>query len=631
MQRFFERLIAFLSELQRRKVYRVVLLYCIGAYAVLELSDIVFPVLGAPDRALALVLAVVVAGLPIAALLGWMYDVTQAGVRRDPKDRRPEPYSSMGRAVRVVALLAVSGLLGWASWSLADDSTEAEPGPAASELDAPGNDPRRIAVLYFDAHGEAEELRYLAAGLTESLSHELATVPGLEVTSRSDVKPFRDNPVSVDSIARTLGVGTLVEGSVMQEGNTIRTTVQLIDGRTGGHLDSRVVEGSADEIFAFQDALADSVARGLRRHLGREIRIRGARAATESQEAWTLYQRGNGLLDAYESDKRLGAEEGRYTLMRADSLLAAAITADPDWVEPKVARVAVATQLASLGGPQPGALDTVWARRALRRGERVLDEHPESAAAYELRGWTWLRLAGTPGAGSARMFLDSAFADVERAVEIAPERAGPWWIMSETLLHQGRFAEAVEAANRAFDADVFLDVEASTLHALFYATLQPGPTDDAIRWCDEGLRRFPDGPNFLRCRLLIMGTFPQVEPDVDRAWELFRQLLDAVPDREEEDWRLFGGAHVAQVLAREGLADSARAVLRAVRGEVTPPRLATHEAKVHLLLGDEEEALRLLRLSLTYDSDTSYLARDWWFEELHDNPGFRELVGLGPG
>lgn len=629
MQRLIERLAAFLSELKRRKVYRVVVVYCVGAYAVIELSDIVLPVLGAPESALALVLALAVAGLPIALLLGWMYDLTQSGLLRDPGDRHPTRSRAAGVA-RVVVVLACSGLLGWASWTLAADSPLGGEAAGAPELIVPRNDPRRIAVLYFDDHSEGQKLGYLAAGLTESLIHELSGVSGLEVTSRSAVKPFRDRPVSTDSIVAALGVGSLVEGSVTQEANTIRATVQLIDGKTGVHLDSRVVEGSADSIFAFQDALSDSVGRALRRHLGQEVRLRGARAGTESQAAWTLYQQGNDLLMVQErTEDQLDRMENTETLLRADSLLAQAQAADPHWVSPELARVQVVTRLASLGGPRPGALDTAWAREAIHRADRILQEHPNEAGAYELRAWTRLRLAGTPGAGSYEGLLDSARADVERATRIDPDRAGAWWVLSEILINKGRFAEAVEAADRALATDVFLDVEESAVHTLFYSTLQLGPVDEAIRWCDEGHRRFPDNPNFVRCKLLILGTFPQVEPDVDRAWALFDELLGVSSERSRESFRLFGGAHVAQVLARAGLADSARAVLRAIRGPEPPPPLASHEAKVQLLLGDQDEAVRLLRLYLTFDPDTAYLARDWWFEELHDHPGFQELVGIG--
>lgn len=630
MQRLIERLVALLSELKRRKVYRVLIVYCVGAYAVLELSDIVLPVLGAPENAMALVLALIVAGFPIALLLGWMYDLTQAGLQRDPRDRRPVRYTRSGRLARILVVVAASGLLGWASWSLAREPAEAEAGVTAeSELDIPPGDPRRIAVLYLDDHSEDHGLDYLAAGLTESLIHELSSVPGLAVSSRNAVKPFRgERSVSLDSILRALDVGSLVEGSVTREGDRLRATIQLIDGRTGSHLSSQVVEGPADSIFAFQDELADSVSRALRRRLGREIRLEGARAGTESQEAWELYQRAGALMERWERMKDyLGPGESDDVLARADSLLERARELDPDWEEPGVLRIHMAFRLADIGDPGPGWLDEVWADTAIARADRLLASHPRNARALELRGATRLRLFTTPGVATGGL-LDRARADLERSIQIEPDRASSWARLSETLIYQNRYVEAWEAAERALEADVFLETEESTLHKVFYAYLQFGPFDEADELCDRGYERFPGSLNFIRCKLLVLGTFPQVEPDVDRAWELFEELLDAAPERSRGAWRLFGGMHVAQVLARAGLADSALSVLRAVRGDQVPAPAAGHEAKVHLLLGDEAEAVRMLERYLQFETDTAYVAQDWWYEGLHENPRFRALVGL---
>lgn len=630
MRRLIQRIKGLLSELKRRKVYRVVVLYTAVAYGVVGLADITLPVLGAPEGSLDLVLALAVAGLPIALLLGWTYDLTRGRFQRDPEDERAK-RSRTRSIITTLAVLATSGVLGWASWTLwhLPTGTGTAPREAADNGAVPRGDPRHIAILYLDDYSPDGDLGYLAAGLTESLILALGNVPGLTVTTRNAVKPFRDNPVPLDSMISILGVGSIVEGNVTRSGDEVRATVQLIDSRSEAHLSSQVVEGSMDDLFALQDAVTDSVARTLRRHLGREIRLRGARAGTSNQEAWTLYQRANDLLLTQDRNKnQLNREENLEVLARVDSLLVQAEDEDGDWIEPRVGRLEVAVREAAVRGPRPGFLDTTWARIAIRQANQLLTEDQDAARALELRAWVRLRLAGTPEAGAYHALLDSAVVDTDRATRINPDAAGAWWVRSEALIYKGRFAEAVQAANRALEADVYLDVEASAVHTLFYATLQLGPVDDAIRWCDEGHRRFPDAPNFIRCKLLILGTFPQVEPDVDRAWAWFRELMEAAPGRTRPSWRLFGGAHVAQTLARAGLADSARVVLRSIRGSETPPELGTHEAKVQLLLGNETEALRLIRLNLTVDPDTAYLARDWWFDELHDNPEFRALVGL---
>jgi TolB-like protein len=629
MQRFFQRLGAFVAELKRRKVYRAAAVYLVAAYATIELADILLPALGAPEGTFRLVLILVAAGFPVAVLLGWMYDLSAVGLQRDPEDQRTAPSSRRrARVVAVVAAIGAALLLGWSAWSLQPDDVDAAP-----PSDTPALDPRRIAVLYFDDHSQDGSLGYLAAGLTESLLHELGTVEGLEVSARSSVKPFRSEPVSTDSIVSLLGVGTLVDGSVTGSGDSVRAVVHLIDGRSGTHLDSRVVEGTLEDPLAFQDSLARSVARGLRKHLGREIRMRGSRARASSADAWAAYRRGQELVTALQSTRDADQREAEQVLLRADSLLARAAALDPDWPEPPLARVGVARALAVRLAPRPGAVDTAWAREAIARANTILEEDPDAPEVLEERGGIRLLLAGTPGVENRASLLRAAEADLRRAVDLAPELSPAWWKLSEVLIQGARFTEAIDAAARAFDSDVFLQVEEEALHSLFYATLQLGPREEAVRWCDEGRRRFPENVNFVRCKLLILGTFPQVEPDVDRAWELYHELLALSPEPSRETWRMFGGAHLAQVLARGGQPDSARAVLRAVRGVEPPAHLASHEAKVHLLIGDEERAIRLLRRYLTVDPDTTYLARDWWFEGLRDNAEFRQLVGLdaGPG
>jgi hypothetical protein len=92
---------------------------------------------------------------------------------------------------------------------------------------------------------------------------------------------------------------------------------------------------------------------------------------------------------------------------------------------------------------------------------------------------------------------------------------------------------------------------------------------------------------------------------------------------------------VATALARAGLADSARSVARAARGDATidPTRdLSLAEASVHMILGDHDEALRLLSTYVAANPQfRATMAKDqtWWFRDLRSDPRYRTLVGLG--
>jgi len=90
---------------------------------------------------------------------------------------------------------------------------------------------------------------------------------------------------------------------------------------------------------------------------------------------------------------------------------------------------------------------------------------------------------------------------------------------------------------------------------------------------------------------------------------------------------------VAAVLARAGMADSARHVAARSHGspEIDPTRdVELYGAFVYTLLDDKDRALKSLKIYLTANPERrSNLADDsgWWFRSLQDDPRFQTLVG----
>ena len=115
--------------------------------------------------------------------------------------------SSRWRRVLVPAVATLVVVLGaWVAWQ--------RWGQFATASTPPPPDPTRMAVLYFSDRSENGTLRHVAHGLTEALIDKLSTVSALNVVSPSGVRPYSDKYIPLDSIARLLRVGTIVEGSV---------------------------------------------------------------------------------------------------------------------------------------------------------------------------------------------------------------------------------------------------------------------------------------------------------------------------------------------------------------------------------------------------------------------------------
>src|SRR4029077_1782349 len=107
-----------------------------------------------------------------------------------------------------------------------------------------------IAVLPFANMGRDADDEYFSDGLAEEIINSLAQVPGLKVIARTSAFAFKGKNEDVRRIAETLGVSTVLEGSVRRAGNRIRVTAQLIHAADGSHLWSQRYDREMSDIFA---------------------------------------------------------------------------------------------------------------------------------------------------------------------------------------------------------------------------------------------------------------------------------------------------------------------------------------------------------------------------------------------
>ena len=533
--------------------------------------------------------------------------------------RRLAPRRWTGVVV-AAALTVAAGRWAWARWS----GSPSLPVPAARL------DPTHVAVLYFEDLSEGRTLRHVAGGLTEDLIDQLGQVDALRVISSSGVAPYRERSVPLDSIARTLGVGTIVTGSVGRSADRLRVAVRLIDAANGNQLRSQTLERPWGDLFVLRDAVAQQVSRFLREELGQEVQLRQRRAATGSVAAWELVQRAQRQWDDARALRLSGDEGGADALLATgDSLLARAEAFDPAWVEPVLLRGWLAAERASLLGVGSGAPRPFWIRVGLEHAERALARRPAYPPALELQGTLlakqWLLTQAGGGAGA----VDAAERDLRAAaVPANPSQGRAWSALSQLLQARGKVAEANLAAERAYRADAFLRDAAEIVYRLYYTSSDLDRQADALRWCSEGRARFPGDWRFAYCQLAMLLWPGGERPDVDRAWGLVADLerLSTPADRAAYTprWHLL----VAGVLARAGRPDSARAVIGRSRAAApNDPEMDYNEAVARTLLGERARALSLLGSYLkAMPQVRDYLGADPAFRGLRDDPRFQALI-----
>ncbi len=528
--------------------------------------------------------------------------------------RRPWVIASVG------ALLVALGAVG--AWRLS---------PSRPRAGAEGGlDPRRLAVLYFEDDSPGKDLEYVADGLTEGLIDELTRVPGLTVISRNGVAPYRNADLARDSIARALGVGTLIVGSVEPEGrDRLQVTARLVEGSSGADLQRTSFVLPRADLLAIRDSALDQVAGILREGLGEEVRLRERKAGTSSVPAWALLQRAERTRKEGTALLRDSAAAALARLSRADSLLAEAERADPNWPEPIVLRGQIAYQRARAAETLPDLNRAV--QEALGHAERALELAPDDPKALELRGTThyfhWI-LHVTPDPQAAARELAGAKQDLEKAVQIDPTLASAYSTLSHLYYQTDDVPSALLAAQKAYEQDAYLSAANDVLWRLFLGSYDLEQFTQAQRWCQEGARRFPGYYRFTECQLWLMTT-PAVESEPKRAWELLGRVDSLTPEAERAAIHHRAMMVVGGALARAGLKDSARHVLVAARGghEVDPNQeLLSFEAFARTLLGDDDEAIDLLKRYVAANHPFKAGADvHWWWRRLQANPRFREL------
>ena len=319
-----------LEELRRRKVVRVGLAYVMASWALLQVVDVVAPILEVTDATVQVLFWLLVAGFPVAVFLAWAFELTPEGIRSTERARAEYGEAQHEEAIqkRRNRLAYLSGIIGPAMliggglgaaavWTFVRPSSDLEAVEVSAET-LP-----TIAVLPFTNMSPDENNAYFAAGVHEEILTRLSRLKNLRVISRTSVMRFDDTEDGIPEIAEMLGATHVVEGSVRREGNEVRVTAQLIEGRTDQHLWADNYDRTLDRIFEIQGQLATSIVAALETELTpREAALLGDDTPADI-EAYELFTRAR-LID---QTVHFMAFERR---LEAIELLNRAVSLDPE-------------------------------------------------------------------------------------------------------------------------------------------------------------------------------------------------------------------------------------------------------------------------------------------------------------
>jgi adenylate cyclase len=419
---------SFVSELNRRNVTRVGAAYGVAAWLLLQVVDVVLPVIEAPEWVAKSLLLLLAIGCPIALIFAWAFELTSEGLKfeRDV-DRSSSITANTGRKLDFVII----GILSVALVIFAVDKFIWQKSP----VEETASQKRSIAVLPFaNMSGDSEQL-FFSDGITEEILNSLVRVKGVSVASRTSSFKYRGDVTSIPDIAEELGVLFILEGSVRRSGNQLRITAQLIDAEADRHLWSETYDRQENEIFEIQSDIANAIAKAIQTEMGIDVSANiSTRKLTEDMNAYDLYLKGQlalqrrsriqDVLDSVDYFEQAVALDPEFA--DAWAYLSAAYATAPSWtLENDLAQF---IELSERAADRALALDPDQALAYLVKASNVVGEQPYDLSAgltmYELaiekddanplaHNWQGIQLllAG---------YIDEGIAAQQRCLEIDP-------------------------------------------------------------------------------------------------------------------------------------------------------------------------------------------------------------------
>jgi TolB-like protein len=467
-----------------------------------------------------------------------------------------------------------------------------------SSASGPGTDPslgptKSIAVLPFINLSTDRENEYFADGLTDEVTADLSKLRALRVISRTSAMTFKGTAKDVKTIARELGVGYILEGSVRRAGSRLRITAQLIEAGTDHHLWADTFEGSVEDIFAFQERLARVIVEALKLQLS-------------ADEDRRLAERPIGDLHAYECYLQARQEGWRWrrdAIDHAIRLLHNGLT-----IVGENAGLYAALGLVYLQYREAG-LD--FGERPLQEAEvcarKVFVLAPESASGFQLRGYIHY----------SRGRIQEAVRDLKAALEIDPNSADTLLLLSNCYLISGKVSIARPLIDRLLAVDPLTPLS----HCLpGYADAMDGNLAAAV---EPYRRMFEMDPGNPMGRLFYVWALA-----MNRRMDAIGPIVEAFPAETRSSVPARLAFFLAQALAGNG--PTASAVLTpeieaiATATDVFPRLLAQGYA----LAGESERALHWLAIAVDRGFiNHPFLARhDPFFESIRNDPRFQKLM-----
>jgi serine/threonine protein kinase/tetratricopeptide (TPR) repeat protein len=340
--------------------------------------------------------------------------------------------------------------------------------PGAAAPAEPVKAANSIAVLPFVNASPDPDTEYLCDGITESIINSLAQLSQLKVTPRGTAFRYKGKDTDPQSAGRELNTRVVLTGRVMQRGETLVVSTELVDVAEGSQPWGERYNRKLADIFELEEEIARKISESLRMKLTGDEQKRLGKRYTENSEAYQLYLRGR----HYWIKRTIeGMKKGAEYFQQAIDL-------DPGYALAYAGLADCYIMLSSYIAipPREGhAKARAAATTAMALDSELAEAHVSWGFIRFLHDWDW----------------PAAERELRRAIELNPSYwQGPYWY-SIILAAGGKHAEAEVQIRRAQELD---PLSAAVGHVAGLISLLAGRFDQSVDRCLKGIEIDPSYP-----------------------------------------------------------------------------------------------------------------------------------------
>jgi len=449
-----------------------------------------------------------------------------------------------------------------------------------------------IAVLPFENQDHDRDTDYLSDGVTESIINSLTQLPNLKVIARSSVFRFKGQTTDPFVAGKELGVRAVLTGRIMQRGDDLMISTELVDVRDNKQLWGEQYNRKVSDLLAVQRDIASEISSNLRLRLTGTDANRLSKQYTDNAEAYQLYLKGLFFLNKRtEEDSRKAIDYFQQVIVK-DPNNALAYTALSDVYSHLVFPLGSVPP----GEAMPKAKEA--ASHALAIDNALGAAHASMAYEVFFYEWNW----------------PLAEREFKRAIELDPNNADAHHWYSHYLMSQRRFDESLVESKRSQELspiDRLLNIHLGW-HYLY------------TRQYDQALERLN--------RVVDMDrNFPQTYIWLGLTYEQKREYPEAIASFQKAMVLFPGGstqakAQLGHAFAVSGQKKEALKII-AELGENGTYVSPYHVAAIYAGLGDKDRTFVWLEKAYEERSDWLVnLTNDQRFDDLRSDPRFADLV-----